>query len=503
VQAGQHEVGVTFAKKSSAPRQEVLQPFQREKHDPRMDVGIPELDQIVIEGPLKITGHGQSASRQRIFSCYPENDSAAPACADRILSGLARHAYRRAATAEERERLAGLYAAERAKGRSFESGIQTALAYMLVTPQFLFRMEQDPPNAKPGSTYRVNDLELASRLSFLLWNSIPDDDLLDAAAAGRLGNAEELENQVHRMLADERAGSLARDFAGQWLYLRNLRAVNPDIYEFPDFDDNLRQSAIRETELLFETIVREDRPITELLDADYSFVNERLAKHYGIEGVYGDQFRRVDVADDSRRGLLGQASVLILSSYPNRTSPVQRGAYVLKNILGTPPPEPPPNVPALPEGTGEKLTMRARMERHRADPVCASCHALFDPIGLALENFDGIGRWRDDDGGQKITGYGSEIRVLHGYGPIYGPYDLRLALSAQPERFARTAVEKLMTYGLGRALTPADMPAARAIVRSAAEQDYRFSALVLGLVRSEPFQMRMAGTDSARTVALK
>jgi hypothetical protein len=405
-------------------------------------------------------------------------------------------------TADERARLNGLYAAERAKGRGFEAGIQTALAYMLVTPQFLFRIEQDPPGAKPGSIYRLSDVELASRLSFFLWNSIPDDELLDAAAAGRLSDPDEMEQQVRRMLADERASSLARDFAGQWLYLRNLRAVNPDMYAFPDFDDNLRQSAIRETELLFETIVREDRPITELLDADYTFLNERLAKHYGVDGIYGDQFRRVDVTDDRRRGLLGQASVLILSSYPNRTSPVQRGAYVLKNILGTPPPEPPPNVPTLPEATGEKLSMRARMERHRRDPVCASCHALFDPIGLALENFDGIGRWRDEDGGEKIEGYGSPIHVLRKFGPIYGPEDLRAALLAEPERFARTATEKLMIYALGRALTAADMPAARAIVRAAAEDDYRFSALVLGVIRSEPFTMRAAGTDARATVAV-
>ena len=502
VSAGEHDVGVTFAKKSSAPRQEVLQPFQREKHDPRMDVGLPELDQIVIEGPLKIAGHGHSPSRQRIFTCYPENDGAAAACADQILSGLARHAYRRAVTAEERQRLNGLYAAERTKGRSFETGVQTALAYMLVTPQFLFRVEQDPAGAKPGSIYRVTDVELASRLSFFLWNSIPDDELLEAAAAGRLSDADELEAQVRRMLADDRASSLARDFAGQWLYLRNLRAVNPDMYAFPDFDDNLRQSAIRETELLFETIVSEDRSVIDLIGADFTFVNERLAKHYGIDGIYGDQFRRVDVTDDTRRGLLGQASVLILTSYPNRTSPVQRGAYVLKNILGTPPPEPPPNVPTLPEATGEKLSMRARMERHRADPACAGCHSLFDPIGLALENFDGIGRWRDEDGGEKIQSDGTEIHVLRNYGPIFGPYDLRQALLAEPERFARTATEKLMVYALGRALKPADMPAARAIVRAAADDDYRFSALVLGLVRSEPFQMRMAGTDAGATVAL-
>jgi hypothetical protein len=502
VAAGQHDVGVTFAKKSSSPRQEVLEPFQREKHDPRMDVGIPELDQIVIEGPLMVAGPGDAASRQRIFSCYPESEAAAAACADRILSGLARRAYRRPITADERARLNGLYAGERDKGRSFEAGIQTALAYMLVTPQFLFRAEQDPADAKPGSVYAISDLELASRLSFFLWNSIPDDELLDVAAAGRLSQPAELEKQVRRMLADERSSSLARDFAGQWLYLRNLRAVNPDMYVFPDFDDNLRQSAMRETELLFQTIVHEDRPVTELLSADFTFVNERLARHYGIPGVYGDQFRRVHVTDERRRGLLGQASVLTLSSYANRTSPVQRGAYVLKNILGTPPPEPPPNVPTLPEATGEKLTMRARMERHRKDPVCASCHALFDPIGLVLENFDGIGRWRDEDGGTKLTGYGSPIHVLRGYGPINDVVDLREAILREPERFVRTATEKLMIYALGRALTAQDMPAARAIVREAAKDDYRFSSLVLGVVRSEPFKMRMAGTDKPATVAL-
>ena len=502
VKAGQHNVGVAFAKKSSAARQDVLQAFQREKHDARMDVGIPELDQLVIEGPLTIAGPGRSASRERIFSCEPAQESEAAACAERILTTLARRAYRRPITDDERGRLLDLYGAERERGRDFEAGVQTALAYILVSPQFLFRLEQDPPGAAPGTLYRIGGLELASRLSFFLWGSLPDDELIDAAVAGVLERPSELERQVERMLADERATALAEDFAGQWLYLRNLRAAAPDMYAFPDFDDNLRSSALRETELLFETIVREDRPLTELLTADYTFVNERLAKHYGVPGIYGDQFRRVAVTDERRHGLLGHASVLTLSSYPNRTSPVSRGNYVLTNILGTPPPEPPPNVPTLPESTAEKLSMRARMERHRADPVCAGCHQLMDPIGLVLESFDGIGRWRTEDNGEAVGGYGSPIHVLRDFGPIDGPVDLRNAIVSQPERFVRTATEKLMTYALGRQLTAADMPTARAIVRRAAEDDYRFSALVLGLVSSDVFQMRLAGRDTAATIAL-
>jgi hypothetical protein len=480
----------------------VLQAFQREKHDARMDVGIPELDQLVIEGPLTIVGPGRSASRERIFSCEPKQESEAAACAEQILTSLARRAYRRPITDDERGRLLELYGAQRTQGRDFEAGVQTALAYILVSPQFLFRVEQDPPDAAPGTLYRISGLELASRLSFFLWGSLPDDELIDAAVAGELGAPSGLARQVERMLADERATALAQSFAGQWLYLRNLRAAAPDMYVFPDFDDNLRQSAIRETELLFETIVREDRPLTELLTADYTFMNERLAKHYGVPGIYGDQLRRVALTDERRYGLLGHASVLTLSSYPNRTSPVSRGNYVLTNILGTPPPEPPPDVPTLPENTAEKLSMRARMERHRADPVCASCHQLMDPIGLVLESFDGIGRWRTEDNGEAVTGYGSPIHVLRDFGPIGGPVDLRNAIVSQPERFARTATEKLMTYALGRQLTASDMPTARAIVRRAAEDDYRFSSLVLGLVTSETFQMRIAGADTTPTVAL-
>ena len=502
VRAGQHDVGVTFAKKSSAARQDVLQPFAREKHDARMDVGIPELDQIVIEGPLTVAGPGNSPSRARIFSCYPNTDADAAACAAEILSTIARRAYRRPITDAERERLVALYAAERDQGRDFEAGVQTGLAYILVAPQFLFRVEQDPEDAAPGSVYRIDGLELASRLSFFLWSSVPDDELVDAAVAGRLDEPRGLSEQVERMLADPRATALASNFASQWLYLRNLRAAAPDMYYFPDFDDNLRVSAARETELLFESIVRDDRPLTELLDADYTFLNERLARHYGVPGIYGDQFRRVAVTDERRRGLLGHASILTLSSYPNRTSPVSRGNYVLTNILGTPPPEPPPDVPTLPESTTEKLSMRARMERHRADPACAGCHQLMDPIGLVLESYDGIGRWRSEDNGEALLGYGAPIHVLRDFGPIGGPEDLRAAILSQPDRFVRTATERLMTYAFGRSLTAADMPAARAIVRGAEEEDYRFSALVLGIVTSDAFQMRAADLGRDTRVAL-
>jgi len=502
VTAGQHGVGVAFAKKSSATRQDVLQPFAREKHDARMDVGIPELDQIVIEGPLSVAGPGHSASRERIFSCYPASEAEAAPCAERILTTVARRAYRRPLTDAERTRLVDLYAAERAQGRDFEAGVQTGLAYVLVAPQFLFRVESDPADAAPGSVYRIDDLELATRLSFFLWGSVPDDELVAAAVDGKLARPAELRAQVERMLADARASALATNFAGQWLYLRNLRAAVPDMYVFPDFDDNLRQSAMHETELLFESIVREDRPLTELLSADYTFLNERLARHYGVAGIYGDQFRRVTVTDERRRGLLGHASILTLSSYPNRTSPVSRGKFVLTNLLGTPPPEPPPNVPTLPENTTEKLSMRARMERHRADPVCASCHQLMDPIGLVLERYDGIGRWRDEDNGERVADYGSPIHVLRDFGPINGPVDLRNAILSQPERFVRTATEKLLTFALGRQLTAADMPVARAIVREAADRDYRFSALVFGVVTSDAFQMRITPGDADTRVAL-
>jgi hypothetical protein len=390
-------------------------------------------------------------------------------------------------TGTEMARLTGFYQRERAKSGSFDAGIENALAFMLVSPQFLFRFEHDPAKAAPDGVYRISDLDLASRLSFFIWSSIPDDQLLTLAVQGKLQNPAVLEQQVKRMLADHRARALGSNFAGQWLYLRNLKSLRPDEDFFPDFDDNLRQALQRETELLFESIVLEDRSVLELLNADYTFVNERLARHYGIGNVYGDQFRRVAVRDDFRKGLLGHGSILALNSYANRTSPVTRGKYVLTNLLGTPPPEPPPNVPPLDEKPGQPLTMRERMEEHRKDPACASCHKLMDPIGLALENFDGIGRWRTTDGGARID----PSSTLWDGTEVNGPTGLRQAILSRPDQFARTATEMLLTYALGRGLEYYDMPVVRAVVKDAARSNYRFSSLVTGIVTSVPFQMKM------------
>jgi hypothetical protein len=358
---------------------------------------------------------------------------------------------------------------------------------MLVSPQFLFRFEYDPPNVDAGTVYRVSDLELASRLSFFIWSSIPDDQLLDLAVQGRLKNAVVLEQQVKRMLADERARALGANFAGQWLYLRNMQSVKPDDDAFPDFDDNLRQSMKRETEMLFESIVLEDRNALDLLTANYTFVNERLAKHYGIPGIYGDQMRRVTIKDDYRKGLLGQGSILTITSLANRTSPVNRGKYILTNILGTPPPSPPANVPPLNETPEKSLSMRDRMAQHRTNSVCANCHKLMDPIGLALENFDAIGRWRTVDGEAPID----PSDTLYNGVKVNGPADLRQLVLSHPDQFVRTMTEMLMTYGTGRGLEYYDMPAVRSIVRDGARTNYRFSSLVLGVVKSAPFQMKV------------
>jgi mono/diheme cytochrome c family protein len=492
VKAGPHAVGVAFIKKSSAPTLELLQPFLRERIDPITPVGIPEIDKVTIEGPFNITGPGDTPSRRRVFSCRPGDGEDGGRCAGTILSSLARRAYRRPITTAEAERLMSLYRDERKKGASFDAGIQNALAFILVSPQFLFRFERDPENVPADAVYRLSDLELASRLSFFIWSSIPDDQLLNLAVQGKLQNPTVLEQQVKRMLADERARALGANFAGQWLYLRNLKSLRPDEDVFPDFDDNLRQALQRETELLFESIVLEDRSILDLLNADYTFVNERLARHYGIPGVYGDQFRRVTVGDDFRRGLLGQGSILALNSYANRTSPVTRGKYVLTNILGTPPPPPPPNVPPLDEKPGKPLPMRERMEEHRRNAACAGCHKLMDPIGLALENFDGVGRWRTVDAGAPIDA----SATLWDGTQVDGPAGLRQAIAGRADQFSRTATEMLLTYALGRGLEYYDMPVIRTIVGSAARRDYRFSSLVMGIVTSVPFQMRAKRSDN-------
>ena len=354
---------------------------------------------------------------------------------------------------------------------------------MLASAPFLFRIEHEPAVA-PGTPYRLSDLEIASRLSFFLWSSIPDDELLEVASRGQLRNPAVLERQVRRMLADPRAQALVVNFAGQWLQLRNLRASSPDQNEFPDFDDNLRQAFRRETELLFDSIIREDRNVLDLMTADYTFVNERLARHYGIPSVYGSQFRRVPVTDETRKGLLGKGAILLVTSQPNRTSPVVRGKWILENLLGTPPPTPPANVPPLEEAaSGKPRTLREQMEAHRANPVCAACHKIMDPLGFALENFDAVGAWRTRDAGAPIDASGQ----LTDGTPVDGVVTLRQALLKRPEVFVGTITEKLLTYALGRGLAYFDEPAVRRIVRQAAPQDYRFSSLILGIVNSTPF----------------
>ncbi len=486
ITAGPHTIGVAFLKKSSATTVELLQPFERERLDPITPVGIPELDKVPSEGPFNATRSENAPSRLKVFTCKPTSDRDEAACARTILSAVARRAYRGPVSDADMTRLLDFYAKERASGGDFDAGIEGALRFLLVHPRFLYRVEQDPANASRGSTYRISDLELASRLSFFIWSSIPDEELLAAATAGRLKEPAVLEQQVRRMLKDERARALGSNFAGQWLYLRNLRGLQPDADVFPDFDHNLREALQRETELLFESIVLEDKPVTTLINADYTFLNERLARHYGVPNVYGTQFRRVMVTNDARKGLLGHASVLSLTSQNNRTSPVLRGKYVLTNILGTPPPSPPAVVPPLDENPGKAKSMRDRMEEHRKSPACSGCHKLMDPIGLALENFDGIGRWRTMDNGAIID---AASQLADGT-PISGPAALRQAILRNPDMFARNMTEMLLSYGLGHGIEYHDMPFVRAIVKDAQRSGYKFSSLVLGIVKSAPFQSR-------------
>jgi len=498
VSAGPHEVGVAFLQATTGPTVELLQPYQREKVDPINTSGISELDFISISGPYKSTGPGDTPSRQRVFTCHPQAAGDPVPCARKILSTLARRAYRRPVTETDMERLLTYFQRGQNNGSgpgNFDAGIESALAFILVNPQFLFRAESDPPQAAPGVASRISDLELASRLSFFLWSSIPDDELITLASRGKLKDPAVLEQQVRRMLADRRSDALADNFFGQWLYLRNLKGIVPDQQIFPDFDDNLRQAFLRETELFTGSILRENRPVTELLTADYSFVNERLAKHYGIPNVYGNQFRRVTITDPARRGLLGQGSVLTVSSYANRTSPVLRGKWVLTNILGTPPPPPPPNVPAFNEmAVG---TVRQRMEQHRSNPACSGCHSVMDPVGFTLENFDAIGHWRTKDTGEAVDAAGA----LPDGTPVKGPAAMIQAIAAHPEQFVRTTTEMLLTYALGRGTEYYDMPVVRTVAREAAAKNYRFAELVLGIVKSPPFQMRVKAPDAAKPLA--
>tara|TARA_Y100000588_G_scaffold184668_1_gene198572 strand:- start:329 stop:2434 length:2106 start_codon:yes stop_codon:yes gene_type:complete len=484
LRAGPREVTVAFLPKSGALAEGQVRAFRSRSSQ-------PSIASLIISGPYGADGSGDTPSRQRILTCRPGSRATAveaAACARSILSTLARRAYRRPATESDLSRLMPFYDQGNVEG-GFERGIQRAIERVLVSPEFLFRIERDPGMAMADDVYRVTDLELASRLSFFLWSSIPDDQLLDLAVQGELSDPQVLEQQVRRMLADSRSHALVNNFAEQWLFLRDVDAKEPDEGFFPGFDENLRQALRRETALFVDSILRDDRSVLDLITADHTFVNERLARHYGIPHVYGSHFRRVQLEDEQRRGLLGQGSILTLTSYSTRTSPVLRGKWILENLLSSPPPPPPPDVPALDERTddGQPRSMREAMEQHRANPACASCHAQMDPLGFALENFDAIGRWRErseSDAPIDATGLLPDGRRFD------GPSGLRDALLTAPDQFVHTVTEKLLIYALGRGAEHFDAPAIRRIVRAASQDDYRFASVVVGIVNSTQFQMR-------------
>ncbi len=481
IKAGPQTIGVAFVDKSMRGVDDLWQVIPNSS-------GVAS---VAIVGPVNPTGPGDTPSRRRIFICRPAAEAEEVGCARQILRTLATRAYRRPAADSDLELLLGFYQAGRNQG-NFETGIERGLERVLVDPRFIFRFEKEPENLAPGATYRISDLELASRLSFFLWSSIPDEELLDVAEQGKLHDPAVLAQQTRRMLADARSGALVTNFAGQWLMLRDVKTARP---ESRDFDDNLRQGFRHETELFFDSIVREDRSIRDLLVADYTFVDERLARHYGIPDVHGSQFRRVSLEGTERRGLLGQGSILLATSVANRTSPVARGKWILENVLGSSPPLPPPNVPSL-EDSGGKVahTVREKMEQHRANPVCASCHKIMDPIGFSLENFDLTGKWRSSDGGEPIDASGQLIDGTK----LDGAASLRQALLDRSDVFASTLTEKLMIYAVGRGLKYYDMPVVRRIRRDAARNDYRFSSIVLGIVQSPPFQMKMKTAEAAQ-----
>jgi hypothetical protein len=520
VTAGPHKVGVTFPKKPSLLLETARQPYEAHFNYYRHPRLTPAVYEISIIGPYNPAGlpavasakagAGDTPSRQRVFICAQQNDQ----CAKRILSTLMRRAYRRPVTDADLKKPFELYASAKAAD-GFDAGIEMGLAAVLASPEFLFRIERDPPavRLKADTTevsspdpvvsglsrtvvYRISDLELASRLSFFLWSSIPDDELIDAAVRGDLDKPAVLQRQVTRMLADPRSRNLVTNFASQWLHLRNLDSMTPDMRLFPDFDDNLRQAFRQETEMLVDIVIRENRSVLDLLRANYTFVNERLAKHYGIPNVYGSRFRRIEFGDDdsdapkARGGLLRQGSILLVTSYPTRTSPVIRGKWILDNLLGVPPPPPPADVPALEavKTTKKTMTVRERLAEHRKNPSCSGCHKLMDPVGFALENYDAVGRWRTVDAGEPIDASGS----LFDGSEFRGVAGLQKAILAHPEFFVTTLSEKLLTFATGRGTEHYDGPAIRKIVREARADDYRFSSIVMGIVSSMPFRMRKA-----------
>ncbi|MES1261662.1 MAG: DUF1592 domain-containing protein [Acidobacteriota bacterium] len=487
VKAGPHEIGAAFVKKPSLLLENERQPYQAHFNMDRHPRIQPAVYSVTVNGPFEAKGPGETPSRERIFLCKPATAADEEPCAKRIFSATMRRAYRRPVTDMDLQAPLRLYREARRDG--FEAGVEMGLSAVLVNPEFLFRVERDPEGLAPQTPYRLSDLELASRLSFFLWSSIPDDELLDLAGKNDLHKPAVLERQVRRMLADTRSRALITNFAEQWLHLRNLASLTPDMRTFPDFDDNLRRAFHTETQMFLESVMREDRNVLDLLRAKYSFVNERLAKHYGIPNIYGSRFRRVEFGDnDVRGGLLRQGSILSVTSYATRTSPVIRGKWILDNLLGSPPPPPPPAVPALTENTGatKNLPMRERIAEHRANPACAGCHSVMDPLGFGLENFDAVGRWRTVENGIPIDSSG----ILPDGTKFEGPAGLQQVLLSRPEIFVSTLTEKLLTYSLGRGTEYYDAPAVRRIVRDAGAADYRFSSIILGIVNSAPFEMR-------------
>ena len=498
VKAGLHTVGVAFLATTQVPIDDLNQHNLRSVIESGPLEGFifsPQIGQVSITGPYDATPAKDLPSRRKILACQPAAPAEELACARQIVADLARRAYRRTVSGTDLDDLLSEYQIARNQGGDFENGIERALQAILADPEFVFRGEAVPANVKPGQPYRISDLELASRLSFFLWSSPPDDQLLALASQGKLKDAAVLEQQTRRMLADARSRALVTNFGGQWLQLRNLASSTPIALDFPDFDDNLREAFKRETEMLLESIIREDRNVAELLDADYTFVNERLARHYGIPNVYGSQFRRIklDGELEVRRGLLGKGSIELVTSLANRTSPVQRGKWVLMNILGIVPPNPPPNVPPFKEGGSKtagseapiELSMRERMEEHRTNAVCASCHGMFDPIGFALEAFDAVGRYRTTEFGKPLDLSGKLVDGTQ----FNGPAGLRQALVRYAPQFVQVMTEKLLTYALGRGVEYYDMPAVRGITADAEKNQNHFSSLILGIVKSAPFQM--------------
>jgi hypothetical protein len=496
IKAGPQRIAAAFIQKFDGPLEDDVMPIELSLADLNNAAfpgvtSLPHLSDLSISGPFKVTGVSETPSRRKIFVCHPETGGDDLPCARKIVLKLARQAWRRPVSDSDYEDLLTFYQRGRNKG-GFDRGITTALQAIISSPEFVFRFERTPVGAAPGANYRISDLELASRLSYFLWSSAPDDQLLTIAGQNKLREPIVLEKQVSRMLADPRAGALTTNFASQWLHLQNLNGVQPDAFLFPDFDRNLALSMRRETELLFGSIIHEDRSMLDVLTADYTFVDELLARHYGIPNVLGSRFRRIEIKDENRIGLLGQGSILTMTSISNRTSPVARGKYIMEVLLGTPPPPPPANVPPLKEASEsvKPMSVREKMEEHRANPVCAACHKMMDPIGFSLENYDAVGVWRTKDNGYPVDATGQMFDGAQ----LNGPASLRKALLNHSDAFLGTFTENLLSYGLGRVLDPLDMPVVRSIAVSANQENNRFSSFVNGIVKSAPFQMRRAET---------